>query len=81
MKPFGLGIKDIVTNVNFFMYVPVEPTGAMAIADGRSKAGDHVLLRAEMDVIAALSNCPQMYNPASGGKPTPIRVSVSPASD
>jgi hypothetical protein len=79
LKPFGLGIKDIVTNVNFFMYVPVAPAGGMAIADGRSKPGDHVLLRAEMDVIAALSNCPQMYNPASGGKPTPIRVTVSAA--
>jgi urea carboxylase-associated protein 1 len=76
IKPFGLGKKDIVSNVNFFMYVPVTPEGAMGIADGHSKAGDHVLLRAEMNVLAALSNCPQMNNPANGYKPTPIRVEI-----
>lgn len=77
LAEFGLGVKDIVTNVNFFMYVPVGPDGRMTIADGRSKPGDYVELRAEMDVLAVLSNCPQIYNPANGYNPTPIRVSVS----
>ena len=77
LAEFNLGVKDIVTNVNFFMYVPVGPDGRMAIADGRSKPGDYVELRAEMDVLAVLSNCPQVYNPANGYNPTPIRVSVS----
>lgn len=77
LAEFGLGVKDIVTNVNFFMYVPVGPDGRMAIADGRSRPGDYVELRAEMDVLAVLSNCPQIYNPANGYNPTPIRVSVS----
>lgn len=77
LAEFGLGVKDIVTNVNFFMYVPVGPDGRMAIADGRSKPGDYVELRAEMDVLAVLSNCPQIYNPANGYNPTPIRVCVS----
>jgi uncharacterized protein YcgI (DUF1989 family) len=54
--------------------VPVGPDGAMAIADGRSKPGDFVELRAEMKTLAVLSNCPQKYNPASGGNPTPVRV-------
>ena len=76
LAPFGLGKKDIVANVNFFMYVPVEPDGRMAIVDGRSKPGDYVDLRAEMNVLAALSNCPQMNNPANGYNPTPIRVTV-----
>ena len=74
---FGLGSKDIVANLNFFMYVPVGPDGHMAIADGRSKPGDSVLLRAELDVLAVLSNCPQIHNPANGYNPTPIRVSVA----
>jgi uncharacterized protein len=72
----GLGKRDIVANVNFFMYVPVQPGGAMAIVDGRSKAGDFVDLRAEMRVLAALSNCPQVNNPANGYNPTPIRVAI-----
>jgi urea carboxylase-associated protein 1 len=76
LEPFGLGVKDIVANVNWFMYVPVEPDGRMAIVEGRSKPGDHVDLRAEMDVLAVISNCAQVHNPANAYKPTPIRVQV-----
>ena len=77
---FGLGRKDIVANLNFFMNVPVEADGAMAIVDGWSKPGDYVDLRAEMDVLVAISNCPQIYNPCNGGRPTPIRlVTYAPA--
>jgi urea carboxylase-associated protein 1 len=76
LAPFGLGIKDIVANVNWFMYVPVAVEGAMAIAMGPSKPGDHVELRADMDALAVISNCPQVYNPANGFKPTPIRIQV-----
>ena len=77
LEPHGLGLRDIVANINFFMYVPVDSDGAMAIVDGRSKAGDYVDLRAEMDVLAVLSNCPQVHNPANGYNPTPIRIIVS----
>jgi urea carboxylase-associated protein 1 len=76
LAPHGLGKKDIVANVNFFMSVPVGPGGAMAIAEGRSRPGDHVDLRAEMDTLVAVSNCPQIYNPASGGRPTPVRLVI-----
>jgi hypothetical protein len=73
---FGLGRKDIVANVNFFMNVPVTPDGRMAIADGWSHPGDHVDLRAETDVLVAISNCPQIYNPCNAGRPTPIRLTI-----
>jgi urea carboxylase-associated protein 1 len=73
---FGLGKKDIVANLNFFMNVPVELDGRMAISDGRSRPGDHVDLQAEMDVLVAISNCPQIYNPCNGWRPTPIRLVV-----
>ncbi|HLI11306.1 MAG TPA: DUF1989 domain-containing protein [Alphaproteobacteria bacterium] len=76
LAPFGLGRSAIVSNVNFFMYVPVEADGRMAIVDGLSRPGSHVALRAERDAIAALSNCPQMHNPANGYNPTPIRVTI-----
>ena len=72
----GLGKKDIVANINFFMYVPIGDDGKMAIVDGLSKPGDHVDLQAEMDVLAVLSNCPQINNPANGYNPTPIEVTV-----
>lgn len=76
LAEFGLGKKDIVANLNFFMYVPITTEGGMAIVDGLSKPGDYIDLRAEMDVLVALSNCPQVNNPANGYNPTPIRVTV-----
>lgn len=71
-----LGKKDIVANINFFMYVPIGPNGEMAIEPGRSKPGDHIDLLAEMDVLAVLSNCPQVHNPANNYNPTPIQVEI-----
>ena len=79
LAPYGLGKKDIVANLNWFMNVPVEPDGTMGIVDGRSRPGDHVDLKAEMDVLAVISNCPQTRNPCNGFNPTPIRVVVTAA--
>jgi hypothetical protein len=73
---FGLGRNEIVSNVNFFMYVPIERDGSMAIVDGLSKPGSYVELRAECDVLAVLSNCPQMHNPCNAYNPTPIQCIV-----
>jgi urea carboxylase-associated protein 1 len=76
LAKYGLGQKDIVPNINFFMYVPVAADGAVAIAEGRSKPGDYVELRAEMDLLVVISNCPERDNPAAGGTPTPVRAIV-----
>ncbi|MEZ5774249.1 MAG: DUF1989 domain-containing protein [Hyphomicrobiaceae bacterium] len=73
----GLGWRDIVPNINWFMSVPVGAAGEAAIALGASKAGDHVELRAEMDVLAVISNCPQVLNPCNDFNPTPIQVVVT----
>jgi urea carboxylase-associated protein 1 len=73
---YGLTKRDIVPNINFFMNVPIEPSGKLAIVDGVSKPGDHVELVAEMDVICVISNCPQVNNPCNGFDPTAIRVTV-----
>ncbi len=72
----GLGQKDIVANVNFFMRVPVEESGALSIVPGLSEPGDYLSLRAEQNILAVLSNCPECLNNAAGFKPTPIRVIV-----
>lgn len=74
---FGLGPAHLVSNVNLFMSVPVGADGAAQIVDGHSEPGSHVALRAERDVIAVLSNCPQVLNPCNGYAPSPIRVVVS----
>jgi uncharacterized protein YcgI (DUF1989 family) len=56
--------------------VPVEPDGTLGIVDGISGAGLSVDLRAEMDVLAVISNCPQINNPCNAFNPTAIRVVV-----
>jgi urea carboxylase-associated protein 1 len=73
----GLDRSAIVSNVNFFMQVPINADGAAGVAADVSPPGSYVDLRAEMDVMAVLSNCPQMHNPCNGYNPTPIRVVVS----
>lgn len=70
------GKRDIAHNINFFMNVPVTPDGALTFADGVSEPGKYVEMRAEMDVIALISNCPQLNNPCNGWNPTPIRVLI-----
>jgi len=73
----GRGKRDIVPNINFFMNVPVEADGALGIVDGISAAGLTVDLRAEMDVIVVVSNCPQINNPCNAFNPTPVRMIVA----
>jgi urea carboxylase-associated protein 1 len=72
----GMGPRDLPANINFFMNVPVDAEGGVAIVDGISKLGDYGDLRSERDVIVVISNCPQEHNPCSGGKPTPIRLTI-----
>lgn len=73
----GRGKRDIVSNINFFMNVPVEPDGSLGIVDGISAPGLTVDLRAEMDVTVVVSNCPQINNPCNGFNPTPVRMVVT----
>jgi len=72
----GLSKRDITSNINFFMNVPVTPEGKLTFEDGISEAGKYVELRAEMDVLAAISNCPQLNNPCNAYNPTPVRVLI-----
>jgi urea carboxylase-associated protein 1 len=73
----GRGKRDMVSNVNCFMNVPVEPDGTLGIVDGISAPGLYVDLRAEMDVTVVVSNCPQINNPCNGFNPTPVRMIVA----
>jgi len=73
---FKLDERSIVGNVNFFMSVPVLPNGSDGVADGVAQPGSYVELRAERDVLAVLSNCPQLHNPCNGYNPTPIQVVI-----
>jgi hypothetical protein len=68
--------RDIAANINFFMNVPVTPDGRLSFADGVSAPGKYVEMRAEMDVVCLISNCPQLNNPCNAYNPTPVRLLI-----
>ena len=70
----GMTKRDLPSNINFFMNVPVTPEGGLRFADGISAAGRHVELVALIDTLVLISNCPQLNNPCNAYNPTPIRV-------
>ncbi|MBV8835604.1 MAG: DUF1989 domain-containing protein [Alphaproteobacteria bacterium] len=76
LSKHGMAKRDIVANLNFFMNVPIEPSGNFTVVDGISAPGNYVDITAKMDVIFVISNCPQINNPCNGFNPTPIRVEI-----
>jgi urea carboxylase-associated protein 1 len=74
---WGLGKRDLVSNINWYMNVPVEADGTLGIVDGLSAPGLTVSLRAEVDTLVLVSNCPQVNNPCNGFDPTPVRMIIT----
>lgn len=72
----GLTKRDIPNNINFFMNVPVTAEGKLTFEDGISQPGKYVEMRAEVDVLALISNCPQLNNPCNAFNPTPVQVLI-----
>jgi urea carboxylase-associated protein 1 len=72
----GLGKRDIVPNINFFMNVPIDAAGDFVVVEGISPPGSHVDVKAEMDLLCVFSNCPQINNPCNDFNPTPVRVLI-----
>ena len=52
------------------------PEGKLTFEDGISAPGRYVEMVAERDVIALISNCPQLNNPCNGYNPTPVQVLI-----
>jgi hypothetical protein len=74
---YGLGARDLVSNLNWFMNVPVEADGTLGIVNGMSGPGKRVAFRAETDILVLVSNCPQLNNPCNDFNPTPLRMIVT----
>jgi uncharacterized protein YcgI (DUF1989 family) len=77
-RPFGIGREDFDFDhcFNVFMNLTFKPDGAMRLEEPLSRPGDFIDLRAQMDSIVAISNCPQDKNPCNAFKPTPIRIQL-----
>ena len=72
-KP-GLSRRDIPPVLTFFASVAVDAAGAFTWRDGARQPGDFVELRAEMDLMVALSNCPHPLDPATAFDPGPVML-------
>lgn len=75
-EEFGMSKRDITHNINFFMNVPITEQGGLTFEDGISAPGKYVELKAAIDVIVLISNCPQLNNPCNAYNPTPVEVLV-----
>ena len=75
-ESLGLSKRDLTHNINFFMNVPVTADGGLTFADGVSGPGQYVEMRAVMDIIVLISNCPQLNNPCNAYNPTPLEVLI-----
>jgi urea carboxylase-associated protein 2 len=73
---YGLGRRDLVSNINFFSKVVVDEAGAMAFVADNSQAGDHVDLRFEMDSLVVFSTAPHPLDPAPAYAPKPVRLTA-----
>lgn len=77
LAPHGVDVLDVPEPFNFFQNGPVTADGRMAVTDPVSGPGDYLVLQALMDVVCALSPCPQDIIPGNGLAVTDLRVIVS----
>ena len=75
LEPYGIARGDIPDDINLFMNVVYDPTkGNFAIHEPVSKAGDYIEIRAEMDLLCALSTCPDdVCSLCNGRAPHPAK--------
>lgn len=72
----GLGPRDLAPVITFFAPVAVDSDGKLAWTGSSAREGEFVDLRAEMDLIVAVSNCPHPVAPDSAFDPGPIEAIV-----
>jgi uncharacterized protein len=73
---YGLGRRDLVSNINFFSKVVVDEAGDMRFVTGNSTAGDSVDLRFEMDCLVVLATAPHALDPSPIYSPKPVRLTA-----
>ncbi len=74
LEPYGLKRKDIPMNLNIFMNCPISEDGGYKIDFPKSKRGDFIDLKADMDCIVAVSCCPEDVGECNAYYPTHMRI-------
>jgi uncharacterized protein len=78
LAPYGVPPDAVEAPVNLFMATAVEPDGALRIETSPARPGDHVVLRAETDLVVALAACADDVTPCNGGRCGPLDVEIAP---
>lgn len=76
MQELGLTPPEVPSPLNMWMNIPVGPDGSIRFLPTVSRPGDHVLLRAEMDLVMAFSACPQDILPINNTQPTEAHFQI-----
>jgi uncharacterized protein YcgI (DUF1989 family) len=79
LAPFGIAPDAIPTTFNVFMNVVVLPSGELNILPPKSRAGDYLLLRAEMDLVVGVTACSAELSNNGSFKPIEVEVHDAPA--
>ena len=81
LAPFGIEPDSIPTTWHVFMNVVIAPSGELTIGPPTSRAGDHVLLRAEMDLIVGITACSAELSNNGTFKPIDVALFNPPEED
>ncbi len=76
LAPYGIDGDQIIDIFNVFMNVACTPDGRFEISPPTADVGDYIDLRAEMDVLAAISACPADTTPTNEGAPKALGVKI-----
>ena len=74
LAKFDIEPDDIPTAFNIFMNVQFQPDGKLSVDPPMSKAGDHVIFEAKMDLIVGLTAC--SAEDSNGGSFKPIHYEI-----
>lgn len=74
LEPFGIQPDDVPTAFNLFMNVQFAADGKLSVLPPLSKAGDYVVMKAEIDLIVALTAC--SAEDSNGGTFKPIHYEI-----
>lgn len=69
--------REEITPFNIFMYTKILSNGKISVETPLSKAGDKIVLVAEMDVLLAVAACSVSESSCNGGECTPIKIIIS----
>ncbi|MDB9741384.1 urea carboxylase-associated family protein [Akkermansiaceae bacterium] len=76
LNKWGLGLRDLVPNMNLFSKVVCDEMGNLEFVKDHSKAGDYIDLRFEMDTLVVLNTCPHPLDDSPTYNPKPVMLEV-----